>query len=158
MQEEFRDVIGYEGFYQVSNLGNVRSLKFGKQRILSEGKQNKYLQVCLCKDGIRKNRTIHQLVAESFLGHKPCGYTLVVDHINNNKKDNRLKNLQLITTRNNAYKTQGNYSSKYKGVHWNKESKKWKVQICINNKIKHLGYFTNELEASKAYNNKLKEL
>lgn len=49
-----------------------------------------------------------------------------------------------------------NWSSKHKGVSWNKSSKKWKGQITINSKRKHLGYFNTEIEAHNAYQNALK--
>jgi hypothetical protein len=170
MQEEFRDVLGYEGLYQVSNLGNVKSLARmakhykGGEKIIYEkilkkriGK-DRYFHVGLYKDGISKTKKVHKLVAIAFLDHKPCGMNKVVDHINDNSFDNRLENLQLITNRENVYKTQGKYSSKYKGVNWSKSNKKWTVRIRIKNERKFLGYFDCELSAHLAYQNKLKEI
>ena len=72
--------------------------------------------------------------------------------------DNRVENLQIVTSRFNNRKTQGKYSSKYKGVHWNKQNKKWKVEITINKKIKYLGLFIDEYEASLTYQNALKNI
>ena len=69
-----------------------------------------------------------------------------------------LENLQLISQRENVYKTQGKYSSKYKGVSWDKEKNKWRTKIRINGKLIHLGYFNCELAASAAYQNKLKTI
>lgn len=71
MIEIWKDVIYdgviYEG-YQVSNLGRVKSLKFGKERILKEVKDGfGYLMVFLCKDGKQKMFKVHRLVAESFI-------------------------------------------------------------------------------------------
>jgi hypothetical protein len=170
--EEFRDVPGYEGLYQVSNLGNVKSLpkewrsgecyrntrrhngKILKSAINSKG----YLTIGFFKDEKRKTFSVHQLVAMAFLNHIPCGYDLVCDHLNDIKTDNRLENLQLVTARFNTCKTQGKYSSKYKGVSFNKLNKKWISYININGKRKHLGYFNCELAASIAYQNKLKTL
>ena len=158
-KEIWKDVIGYEGSYQVSNLGRVKSLKCNRKKILKASVNTVgYLRVNLYKNKKSINRTIHQLVAESFLGHIPSGYKLVVDHINNNKLDNRLDNLQITTNRENTYKFQFNYSSKYKGVHWSKLLKKWITQIHINGKTKYLGSFINEFDASKAYQTALKTL
>lgn len=162
IMEEFRDIQGYEGLYQVSNLGRVKSLgndKTRKEKILNPSIDgNGYFHVRLYKDCKSKTTKIHQLVAISFLNHTRCGHKLVVDHINDIKTDNRLENLQIITQRENAYKTQCRYSSQYKGVYWHKVSNKWKAKITINRKQIHLGYFKCELAASAAYQNKLKEI
>ena len=160
--EEFRDVIGYEGLYQVSNLGRVKSLgnnQTRKEKILKPGVSTwGYNQVLLSKNKIIKNNLVHKLVAMAFLNHIPCGHKIVVDHINDNKLDNRVENLQLISQRENVYKTQGKYSSKYKGVSWDKEKNKWRTKININGKLIHLGYFNCELSAALAYQNKIKEI
>lgn len=70
MDEIWKEVENYEGIYQVSNLGQVRSLKFGKTRVLKPGKNgNGYLYVTLCKDGEIKRCKVHRLVAEAFLSN-----------------------------------------------------------------------------------------
>ena len=157
MNEEFRDVDGYDGVYQVSNLGRVKSLWFGKERIL-KGKINTpgYLDIGLYKDNKGKTRAIHQLVSVAFLGHKPGGYKLVVNHINFNKLDNRAVNLEIVTARENTNHKHLKSTSFYTGVSWHKKSKKWNSQIYVNGKVKHLGVFTDELEASNAYQIALK--
>lgn len=67
MQEIWRDIEGYVGCYQVSNLGKVKSLKYGKERILTASKGiYGYLIVNLCKDGKQKHYLIHRLVASAF--------------------------------------------------------------------------------------------
>jgi len=167
--EVWKDIPGYDGLYQVSNLGRVYSLPrewvSGKGAISKhEGKILKgstsrgYRLVQLCINGNMKAYKIHQLVAIAFLNHIPNGYELVIDHINDNKLDNRVENLQIVTQRFNSCKTQGKYTSKYKGVSWHKKSNKWVSQITINGMVKHLGLFNCELEASKAYQKALKEL
>jgi hypothetical protein len=161
--EIWKPIPNYEGLYEVSNLGSVKSLrndKFKKEKILKQGVNGRgYFHVRLYINGISKTRKTHQLVAESFLNHKPDGtQKLVVDHINDNPKDNRLVNLQVVTGRFNCKKTQGKYSSKYKGVCWDKSRNKWMAQIKINGKKKHLGLFKCELPAHLAYQNKLKEI
>jgi hypothetical protein len=83
----------------------------------------------------------------------------VVDHINGIKTDNIVYNLQLLTTRQNVCKSNnGNGSSKYIGVSWDKLHKKWRAQICINGKGTYIGIFKNELDARKAYLDKLAEI
>jgi hypothetical protein len=159
--EIWKDIPGYEGLYQVSNLGRVKSLKYrgGKYEKVMVGGINGsgYRHVILRCNGEQKTKKIHQLVAIAFLNHKPNGYELVVDHINDNKLDNRVENLQIVTQRFNAFKTQGKYSSMYKGVSLNKMSNRWESKIVINGKKKYLGLFKCELAASYAYQKALRE-
>ena len=166
--EIWKEIKGFKN-YEVSSLGRIKSLasiviysngkiggkkeKFLKLNLNGSG----YLGMSLSKNNKRKTKTIHQLMAIAFLNHKPSGCKLVVDHINNVKTDNRLENLQLITHRENVSKDRKG-SSKHTGVSWNKRRSKWKSSIQINGKPKHLGYFTDELEAAQAYQNALKKL
>ena len=159
MKEIFKDIPNYEGMYQISDLGRLKSLKFNKERILKPAVcVNGYLFVVLCREGKLKTIKVHKLVAMAFLNHTPDRYNgLIVDHINCDKLNNRLSNLQLINQRENTSKDRKG-TSKYTGVSWYKTSNKWISQIIINGKKKHLGYFKCELEASAAYQSKLKEL
>ena len=157
--EIWKDIKGYEGMYQVSNLGRIKSLKFESEKILKSRRGlNSYCYVNLCTNGKAKNFLVHQLVAIAFLNHIPCGHKLVVDHINNDKYDNRVDNLQVTTHRYNVYKKQELFSSKYKGVYYHKKNNKWISTIYYNNKSNHLGCFDSEHEAHLAYQNKLKEI
>jgi len=160
MQEEiWKDVISYEGLYQVSNLGRVKSLKRNrvkKDRILKpQSNTDNYLMITLCSDRNRITRTIHQLVCESFLNHTPNGNTLVVNHKNFIRTDNRLDNLEIVSMRENGSKKQIKSSSKYVGVSWNKALNKWQSYVDINGKRIHIGYFQIEYDAHLAYKNKL---
>lgn len=87
MREAFKDIIGYEGSYQVSNLGKIKSLKYGKERILIPLNDNYgYLMINLSKNGIQRTRRIHRLVAEAFI---PNPNNLPeVNHKNGNKTQN----------------------------------------------------------------------
>ena len=158
--EVWKNITGNED-YQVSNYGNVKSLKLGRERILKGGINSRgYHCVGLCKDGIQKIRTTHQLVAIHFLNHIPSGLKLVVDHIDGNKQNNRLDNLQILTNRLNASKgyISKETSSKYTGVNWSKRDCKWRSRIYVNGKDKHLGFYNNEIEASQAYQKALKNI
>lgn len=104
--EEWKDIKGYEGAYQVSNLGRVKSLNYNgtkKEKILIGSKVGRgYKIVSLSKNGKIKNFLIHRLVYKAFVGNIPQG--LQVDHVSNNKTDNRLQNLQLLTPSENCKK------------------------------------------------------
>lgn len=170
MSEVFKDIPDYEGLYQVSDLGRVKSCrrkvksKGGSERIVFERilktnpSINGYLEVSLSRNSKQKNSQVHKLMAIAFLGHKPNGNTIVVDHKNNIRTDNLLDNLQLITHRHNSSKDRTKGSSEYAGVSWHKGNKKWQATIRIKGKDEHLGYFTNEIDAYKAYSEKVIEI
>lgn len=156
MQEVWKDIDGYEGLYQVSDLGRVKSFHFNRETILKNGTSREYLNVTLQIGGRKKTFSVHQLVAMAFLGHKPDGtQNLVIDHVNDNKLDNRLKNLQVVTSRFNVCKKKGDFTSKYKGVCWHKATQKWRAKISVKYQCYWLGLFDTEEEAHEAYQNKL---
>lgn len=172
MQNEiWKDIPNYEGLYKCSNLGRIKSLsriiypKTGGSYLIEEKikihtvKNSGYLQTTLNKEGKYKTFRIHQLVAICFLNHKPCGFKLVVDHIDNNPLNNNLENLQLITNRENSSKDKKGFSSKYPGVSW--QVYKWIARIRIKSeggKKVHLGYFEKEYDAHLAVQKKLREI
>jgi hypothetical protein len=160
--EVFKSVPSFED-YEVSNLGRVKSLKNGKEKILKSNSNGRgYLFVTffyLNKSKKYFNLSVHKLVAMSFLGHKPDGtHKIVVDHIDNDKSNNKLSNLQLISHRENCSKDRINTSSKYTGSSWCNKKKKWKCYIQNLNKKTHLGYFDIEEEASEYYKNAVKAI
>ena len=106
IKEIWKDKKDYEGHYQVSNCGRVKSIKFGKERILKlrTDKKTGYLHVVLCKDGKAKAFTVHRLVAESFLPN-PHNYPCV-NHKDENKQNNNVSNLEWCSVQyNNTYGT-----------------------------------------------------
>jgi hypothetical protein len=126
-----------------------------KNLILKPIKNNGYYKVSLGKYDKHK---IHKLVAQSFFDLNNYEIGLVVDHINNDKLDNRVENLQLITQRENVSKDKKNKTSNYTGVSWFKLRNKWRSAIRINGKTFYLGLFTDEYDAHLAYQNKLATL
>lgn len=172
--ELWKDIPGYEGIYQVSNFGNVKSLKrtVSNSRYGVQNKNERILKLCentgkryivsLRNNSISKVCQVHVLVAMAFLGHKPCGHLLVIDHIDGNCKNNNLENIRIVTHRDNTTvcyrKGKFGFSSSYVGVCWDKSRGLWKSAIIINGKNCNLGRFTSEIDASNAYQNKLKTL
>ena len=107
-KEVWRDIEGYEGLYQVSNMGRVKSLgrkdRFGrviKERILEPAvTHNGYLRVGLHVDGKRKMLRVHRLVCEAF--HENPDNKSEVNHVNEDKTDNRACNLEWSTRTENC--------------------------------------------------------
>ena len=103
--EIWKDVPNYDGRYQVSNLGFVRSFYKNKTRIIKGGMGTSgYPFVSLSKNRKATSIAVHQLVAICFLNHKRCKFEVVVDHIDGIKTNNKLTNLQLVTNRENSTK------------------------------------------------------
>lgn len=167
IEEIWKDIPDYEGYYQSSNLGRVRSLdrtvtysnghdRFYKGRVIKGGVNNSGYKVYrLSINNIDRTFQGSQLVAMAFLGHKPNGYTLVVDHINGNKSDDRVENIRIVTQRANTSSCfrsdKDSFSSEYVGVSWNENACKWKAQISHNGMGVILGCYDTEIEASNAY-------
>lgn len=161
MQEEiWKDVPGYEGYYQVSNFGRARSLnrvleqsnctRLMKGKILSPGSDSYgYKTVSLHRNRKCKTNRIHSLVYKSFVNQN-IKKGLVIDHINNNHLDNRVENLQLITHRQNISKSNINNkikTSSYRNVTYRKDRGKWVVRFQINGKLKSFGSYNTEYSA-----------
>src|SRR5690606_10676441 len=118
--EEWKDVKGYEGLYQVSNMGNVRSLNYkgikGLTQNLKPALSNKgYFMLPLCKKGKQKTHCVHRLVAESFLEipEELKNKRITVNHKNGVKTNNTIKNLEWCSYSDNnkhAYKFLGKKS------------------------------------------------
>ena len=101
---------------------------------------------------------VHQLVASAFLDYKFQGHKFVVDHIDSNKLNNHLDNLQVITQRENTSREKTIKSGLPTGVNLNKISNRYVSSITINNKLNYLGTFSTPEEASNAYQQRLKTI
>jgi hypothetical protein len=155
--EIFDYIRGYEN-YKISSKGRIFSIK--RDMFLKPCKNlNGYLYVQLSRDGIQKPYTIHRLVASTFYFIEDYEGKMI-DHIDRNKENNNLLNLRFCSSQENG-RNRGkfkNNKSGYKGVHWDKLSRKWRARIRINGGIcKHLGYFNDKEEAREAYSRASKE-
>ena len=114
MKEVWKDIEGYEGRYQVSNLGRVKRVTTG--RILKSGKHTcGYLIVRLSKNGIVSNKKIHRLVAQAFIPN--LDNKSQVNHIDENKTNNLASNLEWMTAKENLnYGTRTDRSSKTRSI------------------------------------------
>jgi hypothetical protein len=140
------DIKNYNGDYQISNYGNVKSLK-GKPKILKYGYCNsKYKKVSLCKNNECKSFMIHKLVYENFNDIILTGKHIIIDHIDNNKNNNNLDNLQLITQRENSFKDRISKSNHF-NIYLNNSS--YIVRMRINGSKKTFGTFKNINDAIK---------
>lgn len=144
MIEIWQNIKGYEGKYQISNKGRIKSLifsnrqaKFMREKILKPQFNSNYYQVSLTKDGITKQFTIHRLMAQTFIPN-PYNYPCV-NHKDGNKKNNSIDNLEWC---NFSYNTRHSYDNLLQKIvsgkeHWSygKPSKKRKAiqQYDLNN-------------------------
>lgn len=101
MEEIFKAVKGYEGYYEVSNFGRVRSTSYKGVRILKPCKmKNGYLNVILCVNQIKVHKNIHRLVAEAFIPN-PLNLE-TVNHKDGNKENNTVENLEWLSFEDNS--------------------------------------------------------
>lgn len=136
MEEIWKDIEGYEGCYQVSNLGRVKSLGNGKthnssERILKGNNIKGYLVVKLSKEGKQKQYLIHRLVAQVFIPNP--NNLLQVNHIDEDKTNNTVSNLEWCSAKYNM-----NYGTRTQRVvekNTNHQNKSKKVTCIETGKI-----------------------
>jgi hypothetical protein len=116
-------------------------------------KRDGYISVSILNQSFKEHRVIFLLVH----GYLPE----YIDHINQNKVDNRIENLRPATTSQNmgnVRKFKKNPTSKFKGVSFHKIEGKWISHIRFKDKLTHIGYFKNEEDAAREYDKKAIEL
>lgn len=155
--EIWKDIENYEGLYQVSNFGRIKSLNhmasngikdiMYKGRILKpflDGKKN-YLEVCLSKNNLKKKYLVHRLVAETFLENEYNKRE--VNHKDGNKQNNCVDNLEWVTSKENKHHAYENgYYDTYKFRH--RKSLKNSKKITIKGVTKSLYKWSKELNYS----------
>jgi tetratricopeptide (TPR) repeat protein len=155
--EQWKDIPDYEGLYQASDLGRIKSLERFIQgnvkRIVAEKilnvslNSNGYPFIGLNKNNNRKRLRVHRIMAMAFLGLTKDTIG-ICDHIDNNRQNNKLSNLQIISSRFNNTKDAKNKTN-FNGV--KKTGKKFSANIKLNGKNLSLGTFDSVLEAHKKY-------
>lgn len=142
MEEEWHDIVGYEGYYQVSSMGRVKSLerwiqdRFGMkapyripEKILKPVKApNGYIAVHLAKDGKVYNGRVHRLVAEAFIPNPEC--LPAVNHKNEDKKDNCVENLEWCSV---AYNN--DYGTRQQRVQMNQKHRRAVCMLSLNGDV-----------------------
>jgi len=163
--EIWKPIPGYEGLYEVSSWGNVRSLgrwekargksmRFHPPKDLKINFSGPYPQICLCKKNNKKAFRIHLIVDILFLDK--VDYEYVVNHKDLDKCNNYYKNLERINRRENSshyFKNNFNKTSIYTGVSFDKSKPKrpWVASFTYKTKVIKLGNFESEEEAYQVY-------
>lgn len=140
-----------EGLYEISNMGRFCSIKNGRRLIHKPGDNGDgYPRVTVSINGKRKAYLVHRLVWEAFIGNIPLG--MEIDHLNNNRGDARLCNLDLVThsenvRRGHSCNLKENKLSKYIGVTYDKRTEKYVSYVKFNGVRCRVGSYTTEDEA-----------
>jgi len=149
--EIFKEIKGYEGYYEVSNTGKIKSVR--NNIILKVGLNPAgYEHVNLQIEGKIETGMIHRIVAETFL-QKTAKY---VNHKDSNKRNNNVENLEWVTNRENSYHFFQSVRGLTPGVQ--KVGKKYQVRIRINGEKKCFGRFTTIEDAIIIRDNVISEL
>lgn len=154
-KENWKSVVGYEQFYEVSSYGRIKTLRGNrimKPNLLRSG----YYQIGL-RDAKRKTKMhmVHRLVLGAFVGLSD----LDCDHIDGNRINNNLENLEYVTPRENLIRAGRRNSGKYPtGVQPISRGGKFQASLVINKKRVYLGAFSTPEESAKAYQEKVKSL
>jgi len=144
--------------YKISTQGRIKSSWFSKSRIMKQsidGRGYKYVNLTNDKP---LRIVVHKLMALTFIKLDLYSDGLVIDHIDNNRTNNRITNLQLISQRENTSKDQKNRTSDYIGVFWDRTNRSWRARIRINGDSIALGTYKTEIDAAEAYKKALLEL
>ena len=145
IQEIWKDIPGYEGHYQASNFGRIRSFKRNKVSVLKNHKiKSGYYKVKLCLNSVAKYSSVHRLVWSAFNGAIPEG--LEVNHKDEDKANNALLNLELVTPSQNC-----NYGTRNKRI---SEKMCKRIQMIDKNNNNIIKTFNSLIEATQFLNKK----
>lgn len=148
-QEIWKDIIRYEGLYQISNFGRIRNSNSDMKPYTISNGNKVYLGITLVKEGVKKRYRVHRVVAEHFIDN-PFNLSQV-NHKDNNAFNNNVDNLEWVSHRENQSHrslNSGNKTSKYVGV--SKSGNRWRAQICIWGNNISLGSYDTEDDAYAA--------
>jgi hypothetical protein len=168
MEEIYKDIPGFEGKYQVSNFGNIKTIE--RLTIYKDGRQRYYKDKILILPinssgyptlrlgnfitGKHITKSIHSLVWEAFGDGTTISFPdRIIDHIDRNKKNNHINNLRIISNRENASNRKDN--KEFIGVRKSSKSDNYTCRIGFNNKGYHIGTFKTIEEAYARYNEAL---
>lgn len=150
--ENWIEIKDYNGKYLISDLGNVKTKHKNGTETTKKGyisKTNGYYKTGLYSNGKTRTIEVHKLAAIYFLNHCPCSMELVIDHIDNDRLNNKVSNLQIVSQRLNTQKDRLNKNS-ILGVK-KKPNGKFESGIKINGKKIYLGMFNTDIEAGTIY-------
>lgn len=145
MEEEWKWIKNFEGVYQISNFGRIKSFKRNIDGQILSNKNSKgwYFTVNLRTNAMRQTKRIHVLVAEHFIGEIPLGYH--VHHKDGNKQNNKVDNLEIIHPKQHNLETMKQYPDYCKGMNeYNKFQKPRHVQ-----QYDYEGHFIAEYASAK---------
>jgi len=126
--ENWKDCVGFENLYQISNLGNVRSLKCNKVKPIKKGDDGKgYEAVCFQKDKKKYTLKVHRLVGQAFL--IPIAGKTTIDHIDQNPSNNNVSNLRWADYTDQRINTKCYSNTGHKNISQSTISNKFHVVI-----------------------------
>lgn len=134
-KEIWKDIKGYEGLYQASNLGRIKSLNFNgtnKEKILKPRTGNRYYMIALFKDKKRKDLLLHRIIAETFIENKEN--KPYVNHKDENCFNNSVENLMWVTHKENMNWGTRNQRIAFKNTNNPKKCKKI-AQYTLNGEL-----------------------
>ena len=176
--EIWKEVKDFEGYYEVSNLGKVRRC-FAEKALKEQISNRGYCRVCLCRDNVKKSISVHKIVANAFIENPENKKT--VNHINFDKSNNHVSNLEWMTIKENInhardngvykssdlrqryvkrkHKDNSKCTSNNVGISYRSKENyhRYVARIHYNGKRINLGSYKNELDAVNAYQQKIKE-
>ena len=147
MEEIWAPVNGFEGLYEISNLGRVKNCRFNKLK--KSRIRSGYYSVTLFKDGELKSLSIHRMMADAFINNKKeC-----VNHIDGNKLNNNLSNLEWVSYRENAVHRDLKRKTKTGKANIILHSNSFQVRVRHDNKYVQLGSYKKIEDAVIARDN-----